>query len=96
MAYTWTYKRGKLDNDDAKFYERVNPGYKCTGETLEERYKADNELDEGATTYVVMKGKFTPFGMCRDCGNHYIIAHYTHYVRVDKDTLKREVDVEDY
>lgn len=38
---------------------------------------------------------FTPYGVARDCGNHYIIARYTRYDSVDKKTLEVTKDVED-
>lgn len=38
---------------------------------------------------------WTPFGAARDCGDHYIIARYSRYDRVDKKTLKVTIDVED-
>lgn len=95
MTYRWTYKIGQLESDDAEYFERVNPGYKCTGETLEERYEEESGREGGATTYAVMKGGWTPYGMCRDCGDHYIIAKHSRYDRIDKGTLKKTVDVED-
>lgn len=95
MTYTYTYTIGQLEKDDKEFFERVNPGYKCTGETLEERYEETEGREAGATTFVVMKGRFTQYGMCRDCGDHYIIARWSRYDRIDKDTFKRTCDVED-
>lgn len=38
---------------------------------------------------------FTPYGVARDCGNHYIIARYSRYDSVDKKTLEIAKDVED-
>lgn len=98
MKYTWTYTIGTLEAGEASYFEKMNKGYKCTGETLEERYTEEQGRDGGATTYVVMKAtarQWTPYGMCRDCGDHYIIAKWDKYVRIDKGTLKRTVDVED-
>ena len=102
MKYTWTYKLGTIEESDCEWYERMNPGYKTTGETLEERYEEEQGRDGGATTYVVMKAEGinarrlgTPYGMCRDCGDHYIIAKWSRYDRIDKGTLKRTTDVED-
>lgn len=98
MTYNWTYTVGKLEANENEFFERVNPGYICTGETLEERYEETEGREAGATTYVVMKSKgkrWTPYGMCRDCGDHYIIARWSRYDRIDKKTFKRTVDVED-
>jgi hypothetical protein len=101
MRYRYTYKIGKLEEADRGFYERLNPGYQCTGETLEERYEEEHGRDGGGQTLVVFKavgrGKkhFTPYGMCRDCGDHYIIARWSRYDRIDKATLEIERDVED-
>lgn len=100
MKYTWTYKLGKLDECDREYFERVNGDYKCTGETIEERYEEKEGRDEGATIYVVMKATgnltaWTPYQMCRDCGDHYIIAKLCRYDRIDKGTLKVTRDVED-
>ena len=38
---------------------------------------------------------FTPYGVARDCGNHYIIARYSSCDSVDKKTLEVTKDVED-
>lgn len=95
MKYSYTYKTGKLEAGEEKFFEKVNPGFRCTGETLEERYEEAEGRDGGATTYVVMSGRWTPYGMCRDCGDHYIIAKYSRYDRIEKGTLKRTADVDD-
>ena len=86
----YTYKRGQLDSKDVEWFEERYPGYFCTGETLEESYRGEG------FTYAVMSGRnTTPYGMCRDCGNHYIIARWDRYDRIDKATLKRTADVED-
>lgn len=84
-----TYKIGTLEAADRDWFERANKGWKTTGETLEERW------EDGAQTLVVFKGSFTRYGMCRDCGDHYIIARYSRYDRIDKDTFKVTKDVED-
>lgn len=95
----YTHTIGTLENGDREFFERLNPGYKCTGETLIEEYKVfeDGEtlVDGHSCTYVVMKGRFTQFEMCRDCGDHYIIARWSRYDRVDKQTRTITFDVED-
>lgn len=99
MKYKYTYETGTLEKGDKEWFEKVNRGYKCTGETLKEDFKGYNEkgllVDGGGATYAVMKGRFTRFGMCRDCGDHYIIARYSRYDRIDKGTFKRTIDVED-
>lgn len=96
MTYTYEYTVGTIEASEIAFFEKMNPGYKCTGETLAERYEETEGREAGGTTYVVMKGKNrTPYGMCRDCGDHYIIAKWDRYDRIDKGTLKRTVDVDD-
>ena len=75
--------------DDLSWYERANKGYKATGEYLTEDWKT------GSQTLVVMTGPRTIFGMCRDCGDHYIIARYDRYDRIDKATLTLIKDVAD-
>lgn len=49
---------------------------------------------------VVLKMKpgykgWTPYGTARDCGDHYILAQYDRYDRVDKKTMEITKDVED-
>ena len=95
MKYNVTFKVGTLEASDKAYYEKMNPGYKCTGETLEERYEEEHGWEGGACTYVVMKGKWTRYGMCRDCGDHYVIARYSRYDRINKGTLELIRDVED-
>jgi hypothetical protein len=38
---------------------------------------------------------FTPYGVARDCGNHYIIANYSSYDSVDKKTLEVTKNTDD-
>lgn len=90
----YNYSIGTLAEQDFTIFEKMNPGYKCSGETLKEEYP-----DGGSCTYVVFKCKpghhGTPYGMCRDCGNHYIIARWSRYDRIDKKTLEIIFDVDD-
>lgn len=89
-----TYTKGTLPNEERAYFEKMNPKHRCTGETLTE-IMTDIYGLETSTTYVVMEGSFTAYGMCRDCGNHYIIARYSRYDRIDKNTLEIEFDVDD-
>lgn len=87
-----------MNEEERAYYENAFEGFTCTGETLEETYEEEEGRDAGGCTYVVYKAngrKWTPYGMCRDCGDHYIIAKWSSYVRIDKGTLKKTVDVED-
>lgn len=85
---------GRLDEDEWQSFEAMNPGYRCTGETLREEFP-----DGSAQTLVVFKCKQghrgTRYGMCRDCGDHYILARWSRYDSIDKKTLKITVDVDD-
>ena len=88
------YMVGVLPPEEIEYFERHNAGYKCTGETLEERFVDLFGMEHGAV-YAVMRGKATLYGMCRDCGDHYIIARWSRYDKVDKATLNIEYDVDD-
>lgn len=89
----YKFERGIL-TEDKGFYEKYNPGYTVTGETLSETFIDKFGLETGCV-YVVMKGPFTRYCMCRDCGDHYIIARWCRYDRIDKNTLEITYDVED-
>ena len=80
-----TIVRGKLEKGDKEYFEKMNPGYTATGETLE----------IGGTDYVVFRGRRTRYGMVRDCGDHYIKACYSEYISIDKETLEVTRDVDD-
>ena len=94
-----SFKIGRLEDSERDYFERVNPGYVCTGETLEEKWMESNGMP-GGCTYVVFKGvgrrnNWTPYGMCRDCGDHYVIARWSRHDRIDKKTLSIIFDTED-
>lgn len=91
---------GTLSKEDQQYFNRVFPGYTSTGETLHETYIEKNGQPAGGCTYVVFRHtgngrKYTPYGMCRDCGTHYIIARWSRYDRIEKGTLKITYDTED-
>ena len=96
----YKFKRLHMNTEEkekeTEYFEKVNQGWKCTSELLNEEYidEKHNCLTYGCT-YVVMTGSFTRYGMCRDCGDHYIIARYDRYDRIEKDTLNITFDVED-
>lgn len=79
--------RIELSEENKKWYNRK--GYTMTGETLSE----DNGTE--GITWVVFKGSWTRAFSVRDCGDHYIIARYSRYDRIDKATLEITRDVED-
>lgn len=65
-------------------------GFEYTGELIEFKN------DRGETcVYRVIKGKFTPYGSIRDCGDHYIKANHSSYSRIEKSTMRVTGDVED-
>lgn len=61
-----------------------------TGEFLKETFP-----DGSSQTLIVYTGYSTPYGCCRACGDHFIIARYSRYDRIDKHTMEITVDVED-
>lgn len=57
-------------------------------------------MREGTTTRIIVKMKpgykgWTPYMCARDCGDHYIIARYDRFDRIDKGTHAITKDVED-
>ena len=67
-------------------------GFEYTGEIMEVEYENRNGgiQSEGLR---VIKGKYTPCGAVRDCGDHYIKANYSSYNRIDKETFAITKDV---
>ena len=54
----------------------------------------------GKVSHLLVKMKpgckgWTPYGTARDCGDHYIIARYDRYDKIDKHTHTMTKDVED-
>ena len=89
---------GKIEKtpEHRKMFELVK-GFKMTGETLlieVNPYESVGGLPT-KTNYVVFTGKYTPYETVRDCGDHYILAGYSSYTRIDKNGLKVTFNVED-
>lgn len=63
---------------------------KPTGEFLKETFP-----DGSSSTYIVYEGNQTPYCFCRNCGDHFIIARWSGYDRIDRYTMEITVDVED-
>lgn len=90
-----------MDIGDSEFY--VRPANKDEKEWFEACHKNFNVLGFLVTPFiskVILKPKqgkkgFTPYGCVRDCGDHYIIAQYASYRRIDKKTGEAIDDVED-
>lgn len=78
--------------DNMNWYNRK--GYTMTGETLTEAL-TDIGGKEYVTEYIVFKGTWTRSHSVRDCGDHYIIARYSRYDRINKSDLSIIRDVED-
>ncbi|MCM1124594.1 MAG: hypothetical protein NC416_18620 [Eubacterium sp.] len=92
-------KGGKRNMKVKRIYREVVEkqdwkGFVYTGEIIEIEYE-DSAVGTITNSYRVVKGKFTPYGGIRDCGDHYIKANYSSYDRIDKKTLEIEKDVED-
>lgn len=49
----------------------------------------------GGEHRVILKGHYTPYMTARDCGDHYILARFDRYDRIQKDTSLIIFDVED-
>ena len=75
-----------------KWYNRK--GYHMTGETITETIK-DIDGSNSETTYLIFSGSWTRSGTVRDCGDHFIIARYSRYDRINKNDLSLIRDVED-
>lgn len=88
------HKQNGITEADRKWYTRNNPGFTATRETVRVRF-GNRYGGIVATTYVVFKGEWTPYGMCRDCGDHWIIALWSSYLRIEKGSLKITHDAED-
>lgn len=88
---------GKIERtaEHKKMFERK--GFKMTGETLLIESNPYEEVGglPTKTNYVVFSGKWTPYETVRDCGDHFILARYSSYARIDKATLEITYDVED-
>ena len=98
MKYTVRPSR-LLGEDTMKFFERVYPGYKCTGEVLEEKFP-----NGSIKSWVVFKSsspktQLTPYDVCRDCGDHYVIArcyiNERRYDRIEENSLECTYNVKD-
>lgn len=89
-----TFRKGTIEKteENRNWYDRK--GYHMTGETLAETI-TDRQGYETTTEYVIFEGTWTRSGTVRDCGDHYIIARYSRYDSIDKDTLEIKEDVED-
>lgn len=77
--------------ENKNFYNRK--GYTMTGETITET--VNGIAGEESTTYIIFKGSWTRSFSVRDCGDHFIIARYSRYDRINKSDFSLIVDVED-
>lgn len=79
----------KLNKEEADLYQ-----------VFYKKHNVIGLIDFGNYSKVVLKMKrgfkgFTPYMTARDCGDHYILAMYDRYDRLDKKTWKLTTDVED-
>lgn len=66
------------------------PGYEMTGETVKIGWS------HGYTeNLIVFRGDWTRYGTVRDCGDHWIHAGWSSYIRINKDTYEITYDAED-
>ena len=72
-----------------RYAAQYRPKLTVTGEAIRE------EWETGAETHVILKGSWTPYGVMRDCGDHYIIARWSRYDWVSKDLTEIRYDVDD-
>ena len=94
MIVEYKLNKNSMEESTRAMYERYwNYKFKTTGDTLTHNWEGYGA--SGQTTYVIFTGDYTPCGMCRDCGDHFIIAHHSYYSRLEKDTLLETVDVDD-
>lgn len=82
-----------VSEDDMRWFSAQHPHHNVVG-FMRETYSG------GGSTRVILKMKpghkgWTPSGTARDCGDHYIVARYSQYDRVDKKTLTITRDVDD-
>lgn len=83
-----------ISEEDKRWFSAQHPHHNVVG-FMREGYGSN-----GGITRVILKMKpghkgWTPYGAARDCGDHYIIARYSQYDRVDKKTLAITKDVDD-
>lgn len=80
-----------LPEGDREYFQQFYEKHTVTGDLLQE-WRGASEM---YSDHIIIKGGWTPFGCARDCGDHYILARYSRYDRIDKDTFKVTEDVED-
>lgn len=87
------YKNGPdLNTDEIAWFKKLNKCMEIPGNTVE--LWEDGRM---VSCKVVFKGPFTPYGAIRDCGKYYIEAHYSRYIKIDKETLTIiDYDCEDW
>lgn len=81
----------KLQDGDKEYFQQFYSAHRVTEDLLQE-WSGASEMD---VDHIIVKGRWTPYGCARDCGDHYIVARYDRYDRIEKDTLEVTEDVED-
>lgn len=82
-----------VSDEDLRWFGAQFPQYDVVGFMKE-------TWEDGVVSRVIIKAKpgckgWTPYGTARDCGDHYIIARYSRYDRVEKAGLQVTENVED-
>lgn len=78
-----------VNEDEMKWFSGCHPNFNVLG-----------FLVTSFVSKIILKPKrgkkgFTPYDCVRDCGDHYVIAQYASYTRVDKKTGEMTYNVED-
>ena len=87
----------RLSPESMAFFTEANKyrGLIPTGELLLAFEDSGSCAGECLWALAVFKGRRTGYDTVRDCGDHYIIARYDRFDRIDKATMKVTKDVPD-
>ena len=85
------YAVTELQDGNKEYFQQFYDDHEVTGELLQEWSGSFGLYCD----HIIVKGGWTPSGCARDCGDHYIVARYSRYDRIDKDTFKVTQDVKD-
>lgn len=87
---TATVSVSTLSAEAMEFFKKSHKGYLPTGDCV------TIQIGDESTEYVAFSGKpSTLYGMLRDCGDHWILADWYGYIRIDKETLGMYFDSKD-
>lgn len=86
-----TIYKNCLSDAEAEHYERMNPGWQVVNRDI----LCFVTNDGVSRDYVIFSGPWTRTEMCRDCGDHYIIALHQGFIRVSKGNLRISLSATD-